>query len=151
MNCSTEQWITQARQLFGREKPEHFTDYNHCDECYEHDQTLLQWDIDTISLQQLGNPGWDPLCFCSSAGKQYYMPALIRLTLASMQSDFYLEQLLFHLQIDGEDNDFYRSCNTEQRQFIADFLAHLVEKYSHQIEQMSCSDDLLQAHQIWSR
>ena len=77
-------WTQQAKRLFNIPKPEHFTNHRHCCECAEHDATLLACDVDSISLQQLGNPGWDPLCFASPGGVLYYLPALIRITLDTM-------------------------------------------------------------------
>lgn len=144
-------WVAQAKQLFALLKPEHFTDYQHCDECAEHDQTLLQWDVDSIGLAQLGNPGWDPICFCSCEGRQYYLPAMIRLTLETIEAELYLEQFLFHLSWDGENNAFYLSCNVRQREFIADFIVYLTDHYTDQVEQALCTDDLLRVYQIWSQ
>lgn len=143
-------WYQQARQLFKLEKPEHFTRYWHCDECAEHDEVLCQFDLETITLEQLGNPSWDPICFCSEQGKQYYLPAMVRLTLESMQDEFYLGQWLFHLQLDGPKNSFYLSCSPPQRTFIVDFLSYLLETYLTEIEQNMSGDDLLAAVEIWS-
>jgi hypothetical protein len=61
-------WIQHAKQLFQMPKPEHFTTYRHCCECAEHDATLLAYDVNAIGVEQLGNPGWDPLCFVSPEG-----------------------------------------------------------------------------------
>ena len=72
-------WVERTKEHFGGRKPVHFTHYEHCDECLEHDQTLLNCDVDSIGLEALGNPGWDPLCFCTEEGFRYYMPALVRL------------------------------------------------------------------------
>jgi hypothetical protein len=39
-------WIQQATQLFNVPKPVHFTNYRHCCECAEHDETLSRtWKI----------------------------------------------------------------------------------------------------------
>lgn len=62
-------WVNKAKELFASPKPGHFTNYQHCDECAEHDETLRSTDVDTIGLGELGNPAWDPICFCSSEGK----------------------------------------------------------------------------------
>jgi hypothetical protein len=51
-------WTQHAKQLFQMLKPEHFTNYRHCCECAEHDATLLAYDVNTIGVEQLGNPGW---------------------------------------------------------------------------------------------
>jgi hypothetical protein len=146
-------WKKQAKLLFNLPKPEHFGNYQHCCECAEHDQTLLAHDIESIGLDQLGNPGWDPLCFCSPEGLIYYMPALIRLTLNTIDDPQknYLDQLLFHLIYDGENNRLVSACNAEQRKFVADFLAYLLETYSAEIEKgVMTYDDLFRAHEIWS-
>jgi len=145
-------WIQQAKQLFQMPKPEHFTNYRHCCECAEHDATLLACDIDSISLQQLGNPGWDPLCFVSSEGFLYYLPALIRITLDTMATpqDRYLDQLLFHLMRNGKDHDLVRACSLEQCVFVAEFLAYLIDQYSAELDECTYSDDMLKAYEIWS-
>jgi len=144
-------WIQEARRLFSVPKPAHFTNSRHCCECAEHDETLVASDVDAIGLEQLGNPGWDPLCFAAVAGLLYYMPALIRLTLETMDTphERYLDQLLFHLMRDGKDNDLVRACSQEQRAFLAEFLAHLMEQYSVQIDEgIFRSDDLLIAYDM---
>lgn len=83
----------------------------------------------------------------------YYMPALIRLTLDTIDDSQqnYLDQLLFHLIYDGANNRLVIACSTDQRKFISDFLAYLVESYTTEIEQgIFLADDLFRAHEIWS-
>jgi hypothetical protein len=144
-------WTQQAKQLFNVPKPGHFTTYRHCCECAEHDATLLAYDVDSIGLQALGNPGWDPLCFAFVDGLLYYMPALIRLTLETMDTPQkrYLDQLLFHLMRDGKDHDLVRACSPEQRAFIAAFLEYLMETYSAELDGCTYADDMLKAYDIW--
>ena len=145
-------WTQHAKQLFNVPKPEHFSNYRHCCECAEHDETLLACDVDSISLQQLGNPGWDPLCFASPEGFLYYLPVLIRITLDTMAKphERYLDQLLFHLIRDGKDHDLVRACSPEQRAFIAGFLEYLMETYSAELDECTYSDDMLKAYDIWN-
>lgn len=146
-------WKQQAKLIFNIKKPAHFTNYEHCCECAEHDETLVAHDIDSIGLEQLGNPGWDPLCFSSPEGLIYYMPALIRLTLNTIDNpqEMYLDQMLFHLIQDGKDNRLVSRCNAEQRQFIAGFLQYLIERHSARIDAgVFSADDILKAHEIWS-
>ena len=145
-------WIQEAKRQFNRPKPTHFTNYRHCCECAEHDATLLAYDVNSIGVEQLGNPGWDPLCFTSAEGLLYYLPALIRLTLETMDTpqEQYLEQLLFHLLYDGPENRIVRACNPEQRAFIAGFLMYLMEQYSVEIDEgIFRADDMLKAYAIW--
>ena len=146
-------WKQQAKLIFSTPKPEHFTDYRHCCECAEHDETLLACDVDSIGLEQLGNPGWDPICFCSPEGMIYYIPALVRLTLDTISNpqQSYLDQMLFHLIKDGPRNRLVSACNEEQRRFIAQFLEYLISEHAEQISsQVFAVDDVLRAHEIWS-
>ena len=144
-------WKQQAKLIFNVPKPAHFSDYKHCCECAEHDQTLLACDVDSISLAELGNPGWDPLCFSSAEGLIYYLPALIRLTLDSIDNprENYLDQMLFHLVYDGPGNRLFSACSNEQREFVADFLEDLMDKHSSQVAGAFTSDEILRAHEIW--
>jgi hypothetical protein len=92
------------------------------------------------------------LCFAAVEGLLYYIPALIRLALETMDTpqEQYLDQLLFHLIRDGKDNDLVRACSQEQRAYVVEFLAHLMEQYSVQIDECTYADDLLKAYDIWS-
>ena len=145
-------WSERARLLFSLPKPDHFTNYRHCCECAEHDETLLANDLDSIGLQELGNPGWDPLCFSSIEGVLYYLPALIRLTLDTIDKphEVYLDQMLVHLIRDGNDNDLVNACSIEQRNFIAGFLEYLIETRSSEIDRLGCSYEILKAHTIFN-
>jgi len=143
-------WIETAKALFRAEKPEHFTNYRHCDECQEHDETLRGTAIDTIGLAELGSPSWDPLCFCSAEGKKYFMPALVRLSLETVDDAFYFSQFLFHLEADGVDHALVKSCTGEQRAFIAAFLRHMMENHAGTIDRQRCSDDVLRTYEIWA-
>jgi hypothetical protein len=146
-------WKQRAKLVFNVPKPVHFCNDQHGDECSEHNQTLSAYDVDSIGLQQLGNPGWDPLCFSSPEGLLYYLPAMIRLTLDSTDSpqETYLDQMLFHLIRDGLGNQLVSACSNEQRKFVASFLEYLMENHASQIEaSLFASDDILRAHEIWS-
>ena len=146
-------WKQRALELFNVPKPEHFGNYRHCCECAEHDLTLSGVDVHSIGLEQIGSPAWDPLCFSHPEGLVYYLPALIRITLDTInnRSERYLDQFLFHLIKDGPENSFVTACNRDQRQFVADFLAYLIEQYPDEIneDQMSAVD-IFKAHEIWS-
>ena len=165
-----DEWIQTAKRLFALPKPVHFTNYRHCCECAEHDETLLTHDVDSIGMEQLGNPGWDPLCFSSATGLLYYMPALVRLTLHTLEPSqaAYLDQFLFHLN----RAEVLEATTLQQRQFIVAFLEYLINWDSAQNSQESLgmegkevrshplhsyvefdieayADDLLNVLQIW--
>jgi hypothetical protein len=133
-------------------KPPHFTHRDHCEECAEHDNVLQSHDRETLGLEQLANPGWDPLCFCSAEGKAYYMPTLVSCALRQEPEGVspYWQQLLFHLEGDGPDNALVAWCSTAQRQAIAIFLEHLIESRADAIERYGAVDDILKVHGYWT-
>lgn len=148
---NTMDWIKQAKNIFAVKRPAHFTDFEHCMECAEHDETMLGSSIDEIGINELGNPGWDPLCFCLAQGIEYYFPALVRLSLDTANCpDFYFEQLLFHLTYDGTENRFIKHCSDPQREFVAQFIEHMIATYPEEIEDNICTTDALNAHELWN-
>ncbi|WP_052659214.1 hypothetical protein [Pseudomonas sp. LFM046] len=131
-------------------RPEHFTDYRHCCECAEHDETLRSRDRETLRHADVGNAGWDPLCFCSAEGIAYYLPALARFALEepTPELDWYGWQLVFHLYYGAADNRLLLHCDAAQRQAVAALLAHLVDTRAELLE--LDVDDVLRAYEIWS-
>jgi len=143
-------WFEEAKQVFNMEKPAHFTNFKHCEECAEHDLALINSDVDHIGIEELGQPGDDPIVFCTNEGKKYYMPALIRLCTEPTSTELYVGQLLFHLESDGPNNDLFLSCSIEQRQFIRRFVYYLIEKFPKEIDMNSCADNAFKVLHIWS-
>lgn len=145
--------LAEIDSAFGSvERPEHFTNFAHCEECAEHDELLRMRDRESLCLEDVGNPGWDPICFCSPTGIAYYFPALARLALAeriSEQCDWYGNQLLFHLYSGFTDNAFFHYCNVAQRQAVARFVAHTIETRAPLIDRYSAADDFLRCHELW--
>jgi hypothetical protein len=133
-------------------KPQHFTNHLHCEECEEHDKTLLEHDRSSLQVDAVNNPGWDPICFCSPEGKAYYMPTLIRFALANADAGAlsYWQQLLFHLEGDGPNNALIAYCSKPQRRAIAMFLEHLVESRAAAIEEFGSTDEVLRTHSYWA-
>ncbi len=136
----------------GVAKPLHFTNFEHCEECAEHDATLRNHDRNTLPLESLDNGGWDPLCFCSPEGKAYYFPLLARYSLAPPRygDDWYGEQLLFHLFDDGPENSFLLYCSSEQRRAVAALVLHWIETQAHRAIVDSTHDELLRTYDLWS-
>ncbi len=132
-------------------RPEHFTDFSHCCECAEHDETLRSRDRASLRIEDVGNPGWDPLCFCSAEGIAYFFPALVRLALAGPagESGWYGEQLVFHLYYGYRDNRFYLYCRPSQRAAVAGFLAHLIDTRATLIDDHASADEFLRCHELW--
>jgi hypothetical protein len=103
------------------ERPEHFTDYKHCEECAEHDALLRSRGPGTPRAVDVGNPGRDPLCYVSPAGFGYLLPGLARQALSEPgpQEERYTPQLLFHLPYGGEAVRHLRAYGPDQRRAVA--------------------------------
>jgi len=144
--------IAEIDKAFGGcAKPDHFGNYLHCEECAEHDQLLRDRTRETLTIEEVGNAGWDPLCFSSAAGIAYYFPKLARLAISPLtyEQGWYGDQLLFHLTHGGTDNRFLQFCNSRQRRAVGHLLAHFEENPAGQEERLSSDDGLVQARALW--
>ncbi len=149
---SDAQILDQMKRVFASVKrPAHFTDFSHCEECAEHDALLRARNLDTLAASDVGNPGWNPICFITSEGFCYYFPALVRLALSEPTRDFgwYLPQLLFHLNYEGSQNCHLQFCSRQQRQAIAAFLRYIAESRREQIIEEMCVRDMKAAIDLW--
>ena len=97
-----------------------------CEECEGHNQTMSLYTPETITLAVLGNPGSDPMCFANDQAFRYYLPAMIRL---AFDADYYLDQLLFHLNCPGR----VEALNCQEVQAILDALWGMVETLEQEI------------------
>lgn len=153
-NEADEAVLMEIDQAFsGIEKPEHFTNFSHCDECLEHDNTLRNRARETLRRENLGNPGWDPITFCSPEGIGYLFPTLARFCLLPSvwrNNGWYGEQLLFHLSYEGAENEFFRWCSPAQRASVGRFLRYLMETRAQTVSEHGCDDQLLDALQVWN-
>lgn len=141
--------LEEAIELFGNTpRPEHFTDYRHCCECAEHDETLRRESIETLSYESV-RPGWDPFCFISPEGFQYYFPALVRLALEGTGENYFIDSLVFHLELDGKGNARFRKFTSGQRAYVVRLLHYFVETRAVEIEENFDSDALFRTIEIW--
>lgn len=143
--------IEIAERLFGDvPRPEHFTDYRHCCECAEHDETFRAHTPGSIGPDELGSPAWDPLCFATEEAFRYFFPALVRLALQGTGERYYLSQFLFHLIRDGRRNSRWKAFSPQQRLFVVEVLENLLEEKAEEIDNNRDSDAILNAIEIWS-
>jgi len=134
-------------------RPEHFTNFQHCEECADHDDTLLSRTPDTITRQDVGHPGWDPISFISPAGFRYYLAGLARLVVeeTSDDEDWYAAQFFWHLVSDGPDNARFQACTPTQRTAVAQFVGYIIETRGQQLDDACIADDAMRAWEIWSK
>jgi len=69
-----------------------------CEECIEHNETMQAHTPEDITILELGNAGWDPICSANDQAFVYYLPAMFRLAFGP---EDYTDQLLFHLDSPG--------------------------------------------------
>lgn len=143
---------TIQRAFANCRRPGHFTNFNHCEECAEHDAMLRARDHYTLRMEDVGNLAEDPICFISPEGFAYYLPAFARLALSKPQEpfDWYGAKLLSHLCSDGRGNARLLACTPEQRKAVVLLLQHLIETRSQLVDEYGVADDLFQALEIWS-
>src|SRR5665213_2651883 len=104
---SDSEIIERIQQAFaGCRRPEHFTNFSHCEECAEYDEVLRSRDVTTLQIEDVGNLASDPISFISPEGFAYFLPALARITLAEPHSfhGWYGGAFLSHLCFDGRQN-----------------------------------------------
>ena len=93
---------------------------------------------ESISMAELGNPLWDPICFVDSIDAfRYYLPAFARLS-AGAGDEYYLGQFLFHLTTDRIE-----ALDESERSAIADFLEELTDLIPEEIDLNLDADDIL--------
>lgn len=129
--------VAQSDSAFANvTKPAHFTDFEHCDECRQHDDTLRAKTRFTVTRDDLGNLGWDPLLCSSPQGIGYYLPALARYAvlpnLWPRRDEFPL--LLLGL-LDSQTGEAFRYwCDDSQRRAVASLI-----NYLEQIPRFACA------------
>lgn len=127
-------WIEEAKKLFRNKRPNFFTEENPLLESFDHNETLLKFNVDSITIEELGNQGWDPICFINDEGYLYYFPAFIRLCVNSNEEDYYIGQFLFHITYEGLENERVRLFNKDQKFFFKKFLIYLYNEKTDLIQ-----------------
>ena len=131
-------------------RPEHFTNYNHCCECKEHDEELLAHTPQTITREALGTMGWDPITFTTDEGFRHYLPGMIRVVLTETGDQSYYEQFLWHVLGDRLEYKRMDICTEQEREVICDTLNYLLHNKTEEIEIECLTEDLLNAIELLS-
>jgi hypothetical protein len=126
--------LAEIRRAFADvPRPERFTDCGPSSDRAEHEQTLRALTPDTISLEEVGHAGWDPICFVTVEGFQYFMPGLARLVLARG----YIAEFLFQL-----NDDRIAGFTGEQRLATLHLLEFVREQMPDEVETWMAEHDL---------
>jgi hypothetical protein len=133
------------------DKPEHFTNFTHCEECAEHDEMLRSRDRESLRIEDVGNICWQPIGFSSPQGVAHFFPALARFALAEPTYGYgwYGDTLEIHLSANGSENKLLAYCNLGQRQAIAALLGHLNVSRADLEERMTTEQEMLATQALW--
>jgi hypothetical protein len=112
---------------------------------------LRSRDIDSLTIDDLGNPGWDPICFVTYKAFLYYFPALARLALEqpSCGHAWYFEQLIFHLTYEDRLNRRLFVANPRHKEAVLLLLARVRDTRLALVKKYGCQKELEQALAIW--
>jgi hypothetical protein len=138
------QLVNQA--FAGLPRPEHFTDFEHCSECKEHDDLLRSRTLDTLAIDDVSNPCWQPVCFLNPEGWLYFFPAFVRLTFANPQDSF-LGQFLFFLT--DAIAEHFAAFSHSQKATVRAFLHHVRESHQKLVCNHASEKELAEAIIAW--
>ena len=144
--------LERIREAFASAaRPERFTDREHCCECAEHDDLLRARDLDSLKVEDVGNAGWDPICFATDEAFWYFFPALSRLALEEPTTEWgwYFEPLLFHLTYESSSNRRLRAATERQRAAAVLLLRHVEATRPALVADYDCGEPLQQALSLW--
>src|SRR5690242_17899206 len=96
---------------------------NHCDECSDHEAVMQAVTPQTITLKEIGNIGWDPVCYLTDEAFCYFMLGFARIALAKPGS--YLFQFFLHLNY--EPSSRIDAFNREQRRAVKQLVDYIGE------------------------
>lgn len=126
----TDSLLSAIDKAFGCPRPAQMVrNPDHCDECAEHENTMQSVTPEIVSLDQVGGPAWDPVCFITDEAYSHFMPGFARLALGR-GAEYYLDQYLFHLASGRIGALDIAQCET-----VSALLDHLYETMAEEIEE----------------
>jgi hypothetical protein len=64
--------------------------------------------LESLSFEDVGNPGWNPTCLLSQEGFRYWFPALVRIACEDQQNGYWEDLFGFFLRPDhGRQQAFH--------------------------------------------
>ena len=122
---------------------------HHCEECEEVEKNAQESDIDTLTLEKAGDGYASFSCFLNDCAFKYYMPAFIRLSLETNMEDGYIENFIFAITVDKEDNSRLKSFSSEQKIFVHSFLKWYKENKKEILDQWLIEEEINDVLSLW--
>ena len=133
-------------------RPEHFTDYLHCEECEEHDDTMRSANtLEELELRHLGHAGWSPLSFLTTEGFSHCMPRMIELAFLEIDKDGISEllaRLLLQL-VPTKEYDRFSGYSIVQRKAVLEALEFSNVHYRDKVASFWYEEELDKAILYW--
>ena len=152
VNMNKEEIINNAYKEFSFfERPMHFTDYKHCEECEDHDETMRSCNLRDIGAKEVGNPGWSPLPLLTEHALGYVMPRLIEMALnleKNADGDIFIFDFLLCLTPNKEYKRF-NNYSSGQINIIQQCLKYIKNNYTSYIDECMCEEELQEAISTW--
>jgi hypothetical protein len=149
-----ENLTTQVYEAFGSfKKPQHSTNYTHCEECAEHDALLANVTRKSLSIDHIGTVAWSPVPFLVPEAMAYYFPRLAELAMLNVvnkEGDPYILQFI-NTMSSGPHNQQFVLFEKKHRQFVSALLQLIHQKHGELIRSHSWTDTLDKAILEWSR
>lgn len=99
-DAGTAAVLGAVEAAFDVARPAWFCDARHCCECAEHEAELQPFTRETLPLEVVQSPAWDPICFIRNPdGFAYFLPRLARFAYGRGER-YYLDLFLSNLRED---------------------------------------------------
>jgi len=148
-----QQLVNRAYQVFSVfEKPEHATNYEHCEECAGYDEMLLHVGRKELTTEQIGTVSWGPVPFLTPEAMAYYMPRLIEIAASGVDNrdrDPYFTHFINSVSA-GPASRQYALFKTPQRLAVASALVFIKENHYERVLSFCWEDTLETAMTSWS-
>ena len=147
-----EQLIANAYQVFSEiEKPQHSTNYSHCEECAEYDEMLSTVEKRDLSIEQIGTVCWGPVPFLTPEATAYYIPRLIELAAEGVENkdlEPYFNQFI-NTVCEGPSGRQYSLFGDVHRRAVASVLIYIKSNYYDLVCEHCWGEELDKACANW--
>jgi hypothetical protein len=127
-------------------KPEHSTNYSHCEECAEYDQLLRGVKRTELTVAQIGTVAWGPIPFLTPQALAYYLPRIAELALRgarNKEEDSFACQFLNQVSSQGKDAPQFSCLGPEHKALVLRCIEFIAATHFQEIE-AQCYTDTLQ-------
>jgi hypothetical protein len=135
-----------------RIRPDHFTKFDHCPECAEHDESLRDLELNEIGPTQVGHRGYGPISFLTAEALAYCMPRFLEMVLMdekNNQGDDFIGDLILHL-VPTENFDRFSGYTSKELTAVLDTLDYIYESMQGVVKRNSIERELEDAILYWS-